>query len=120
MTMTETKLQNLNYDTQRRTGWYLSRLAALPSMRGHGAFNRVVRQNGYRCISCNVVNPHLSVDHIKPKSRYGTNDVDNLQLLCLEDHRKKDNKLKKVRKVKKRLRMERINSVCNIYRTILK
>lgn len=118
--MTAQKLQNLNYDTQRRTGWYLSRLAALPSMRGHGAFNRVVRQNGYRCTSCNVVNPHLSVDHVTPKCKGGTHDVDNLQLLCLFHHRKKDNKLKKVKKVKKRLRMERINSICNVYHTILK
>ncbi len=96
MTMTEQKLQNP--DTQRRTGWYMSRAAGMPSMRSHGAFNRVVRQNGYRCISCNVVNPHLSVDHKLPKIRGGTSETNNLQLLCLEDHRRKDNKARKVKK----------------------
>ena len=66
MTMTEPKLQNLNYDAQRRTGWYLSRLSAFPSMRSHGAFNRVVRQYGYKCAIFNTINPSLSVDHIIP------------------------------------------------------
>jgi 5-methylcytosine-specific restriction endonuclease McrA len=45
-----------------------------------------------------IVNPFLSVDHITPKSKGGTYDVSNLQLLCLADHRQKDNALKKVKK----------------------
>ena len=44
-----------------------------------------------------IVNPFLTVDHVRPKSRGGTNDIDNLQLLCLADHRKKDNKVRKVK-----------------------
>lgn len=87
MTMTEQKLQNINYDTQRRTGWYLNRLTAFLSMTSHGKFNRVVRQFGYRCAICNTINPHLTIDHKLPKVRGGTSDTDNLQLLCLQDHR---------------------------------
>ncbi len=97
MTMTEQKLQNLNYDTQRRTGWYLSRLSAFPSMRSHGAFNRVVSSKGYRCAVCSTINPSLSVDHILSRAKGGTHDVSNLQLLCLMHHRKKDNALRKVK-----------------------
>ena len=100
MTMTETKLQKLSlaFGQQKQSGWYLSRLTAYPSMRSHGAFNRLVRQHGYRCFVCNVVNPHLSTDHIFPKVRGGTSDIDNLQLICLSDHRQKDNALRKVKK----------------------
>ncbi len=106
MTMTQTKLYMLesemvaknNYRQQIQTGWYFCRLAALPVMRSHGKFDRVVRQFGYKCSKCNTVNPHLTVDHKLSKVRGGTSDTDNLQLLCLEDHRRKDNKLKKVKR----------------------
>jgi predicted restriction endonuclease len=100
MTTTEQKLQKLsmNYGQQKQSGWYLCRLSALPSMRSHGRFNRVVREQGYRCAICNTINPHLTIDHRLPKIRGGTSDIDNLQLLCLEHHRCKDNKLKKVKK----------------------
>lgn len=96
--MTEQKLQKLSYDKQLQTGWYLCRLGGIPGMSSKGAFNRVARAHGYRCFRCNVVNPFLSVDHITPKSKGGTYDVSNLQLLCLADHRQKDNALKKVKK----------------------
>jgi 5-methylcytosine-specific restriction endonuclease McrA len=99
MTMTEQKLQKLsdNYQQQKQTGWYLCRLVGLPAMTSHGKFDRVVRTYGFRCAICNVINPSLSVNHIKPKSRGGESDIDNMQILCLTDHRKKDNKLKKVK-----------------------
>jgi 5-methylcytosine-specific restriction endonuclease McrA len=99
MTMTEQKLQNLkdNYQQQIQTGWYLNRITALPVMRSHGKFDRVVRMFGYKCAACGTINPHLGVDHITPKSRGGESETSNLQLLCLLDHRKKDNKLKKTK-----------------------
>jgi 5-methylcytosine-specific restriction endonuclease McrA len=98
MTMTEQKLQNLTYDKQKQTGWYLSRLGGIPGMSANGRFNRVVRTYGYKCAFCNTINPSLSIDHIIQRVRGGTSDIDNLQLLCLIDHRRKDNKLKKVKK----------------------
>ena len=67
-------------------------------MRSHDKFDRVVRTYGYKCSKCNTVNPHLTVDHKLSKVRGGTSDIDNLQLLCLEDHRRKDNKVRKVKK----------------------
>jgi 5-methylcytosine-specific restriction endonuclease McrA len=71
MTMTEQKLQKLTYDAQNQTGWYLCRLAGLPTMTSHGEFDRVVRKYGYRCALCNTINPSLSIDHIIPNSRGG-------------------------------------------------
>jgi 5-methylcytosine-specific restriction endonuclease McrA len=99
--MTEQKLQNLNDMQQVQTGWYLSRLNALPVMRSHGRFGRTVRTYGYRCAICKTINPHLSIDHIKPRSKGGESDIHNLQLLCLLDHRRKDNKVRKVRKTRR-------------------
>jgi hypothetical protein len=110
MTMTEQKLSTLigNPDGQKAVGWYLSRLGAFPAMTSHARFDRVVRTYGYRCAVCHSINPHLTVDHKLSKMRGGTSDTDNLQLLCLTDHRQKDNALKKVKKSRSH---EDINSV---------
>jgi 5-methylcytosine-specific restriction endonuclease McrA len=62
----------------------LNRLMALPSPTKHNKQNKLFNHaamNGYRCVSCSVVNPFLTVDHIKPKSSGGTHNTDNLQLL---------------------------------------
>jgi 5-methylcytosine-specific restriction endonuclease McrA len=50
---------------------------------------------GYRCRRCNKVFTRLSdfeVDHIKPRSKRGTDRPSNLQLLCKECNRKKSDK----------------------------
>ena len=105
MTMTERSWQklSLNFGQQKQSGWYLSRLTAYPSMRSHGRFNRIVREQGYRCFNCGVVNPFLTIDHIVPTTKGGTSDLDNLQLLCLIHHRNKDSALKKVRRSKEKI-----------------
>jgi 5-methylcytosine-specific restriction endonuclease McrA len=90
--------EELVYPKQRQSGFYLCRLGGLPAMNSHTKFDRVVRTYGYKCSKCNTVNPHLTIDHKLSKVRGGTSDTDNLQLLCLEDHRRKDNKLKKKRR----------------------
>jgi 5-methylcytosine-specific restriction endonuclease McrA len=110
MTMTAQKLSTLtnNPDGQKAVGWYLSRLGALPVMTAHTRFDRVVKMYGYRCAVCRSINPHLTIDHIKCRANGGTSNIENLQLLCLRDHRNKDNHLKKV---KKRKIHEDINSV---------
>ena len=42
---------------------------------------RVFERDGYRCKQCGT-NKHLTVDHINPISRGGSDDFDNLQTLC--------------------------------------
>jgi hypothetical protein len=42
---------------------------------------RVFERNAYRCLNCGT-HMNLTVDHIKPESKGGTLDFDNLQTLC--------------------------------------
>lgn len=54
-------------------------------------YAQLVARDGEQC--CNCGNPiKLHVDHIKPISLGGTNDLDNLQLLCQTCNLKKSNK----------------------------
>lgn len=43
---------------------------------------RVYKKDGYKCVSCGT-SEDLSVDHIHPVSRGGSNDMANLQTMCL-------------------------------------
>ena len=54
----------------------------------------IIRRDGYKCVFCGVGESDgvtLCVDHIRPKSRGGSNSVDNGQTLCYEH-----NTLKKI------------------------
>jgi hypothetical protein len=42
----------------------------------------VFKRDGFACVLCGA-SERLSIDHIKPWSRGGTNAMDNLQTLCL-------------------------------------
>ena len=42
---------------------------------------RVFERDAYRCVHCET-HINLTVDHIKPESKGGTLDFDNLQTLC--------------------------------------
>lgn len=44
-------------------------------------FMALGRRDGFCCQLCNV-STDLKIDHIKPVAKGGTNDLDNLQLLC--------------------------------------
>lgn len=48
--------------------------------------HQVFQRDGYRCRECGATNKQtrLHVDHIKPVSKGGTNDLSNLQTLCEE------------------------------------
>lgn len=41
----------------------------------------VFRRDGYRCVNCDT-DDNLTVDHITPWSKGGSDDLDNLQTLC--------------------------------------
>lgn len=42
---------------------------------------QIIERDGARCYYCGATES-LCVDHIVPRARGGTNDLDNLQLLC--------------------------------------
>ena len=48
----------------------------------------VMGRDENKCRECGSVE-NLEIDHIKPLSRGGTNDIDNLQILCRKHNRKK-------------------------------
>ncbi len=40
------------------------------------------RRDGFECVNCGTPSKDLQIDHKRPLARGGTNDLDNLQLLC--------------------------------------
>lgn len=79
-----------------KNGLYYSRQASMPG-KHHGKqanqrlFTDVVRLQGYRCAKCLCVTKYHTVDHIIPRCKGGTDEISNLQILCLDCHRIKDN-----------------------------
>ena len=54
----------------------------------------IIRRDGYKCVFCGIGESDgvtLCVDHIRPKSRGGSNSVDNGQTLCYEHNILKKN-----------------------------
>lgn len=54
----------------------------------------ILKRDGYRCVVCGRGKKdgiELVVDHIKPKDKGGTNDIDNGQTLCMEHNLMKKN-----------------------------
>jgi len=54
----------------------------------------ILERDGYRCIVCRRGTEdgvELVVDHIKPKDKGGTNDIDNGETLCMEHNLMKKN-----------------------------
>lgn len=45
-------------------------------------FMAIGRRDGFRCASCRNTSNDLQIDHVVPVSKDGSNDLDNLQLLC--------------------------------------
>ncbi len=48
--------------------------------------NRVKKRDGYKCVKCSSTY-RISVDHILPRIKGGSNEDDNLQSLCHDCHR---------------------------------
>jgi len=55
----------------------------------------IFKKYKYRCVECGATNEEtrLEIDHIVPLSKGGTNDVENLQVLCKECNLGKSNNL---------------------------
>ena len=52
---------------------------------------RIRERDGYCCRKCGVAVPSGVVDHIKPLAQGGSNEDENLQLLCKDCHDDKTN-----------------------------
>jgi hypothetical protein len=52
------------------------------SLVGPGLTRIVFDRDGWQCVSCGS-HADLSVDHVTPRSRGGTDDLENLQTMCI-------------------------------------
>ena len=52
----------------------------------------VFERDGYKCVTCGT-SDHLTLDHRIPRSRGGTNELENLQTMCFPCNNRKGNKL---------------------------
>jgi 5-methylcytosine-specific restriction endonuclease McrA len=81
-------------DLEVMGGVYTCRQATMPGKRNKGRyklFNDVAKLHGIKCLQCGIMSPFITLDHIIPRSKGGTDRIENLQILCLRDHRSKDN-----------------------------
>ncbi|MCS6958687.1 MAG: HNH endonuclease [Pseudanabaenaceae cyanobacterium SKYGB_i_bin29] len=51
----------------------------------------VFQRDNYRCCSCGATKD-LTIDHIIPLAKGGTNDISNLQTLCLSCNARKNDR----------------------------
>lgn len=58
---------------------------------------------GYKCLACGEIKP-LTVDHIVPISKGGTNDIGNIQPLCMECNQRKWTRITDYRNAENTLR----------------
>jgi len=60
-----------------------------PTVRNYKTiFNKLLHKYNFSCVHCGT-KENLSIDHIKPVSKGGTDDIDNLQILCKSCNSKK-------------------------------
>jgi len=60
---------------------------------GYTIRNYLLEKWNHRCVYCKKTNIPLEIDHIVPRSRSGTDRVDNLTIACKNCNLKKSNKL---------------------------
>jgi 5-methylcytosine-specific restriction endonuclease McrA len=58
---------------------------------------RLLKKNGYRCYLCHetFLANQLTLDHLKPRSRGGSNKLENLRLACFPCNNRRSDRLKR-------------------------
>lgn len=75
--------------------WLKNKRNRMPKIGSHtwGEWELLKKQYGFRCPSCGRLEPEikLSQDHIIPLSRGGSDNIENIQPLCMSCNSKKHN-----------------------------
>ncbi len=70
----------------------LSRYIRVPMKKIELSRKNIIRRDNYRCQYCGVSSSNLTVDHVIPKSRGGTDSWENLVAACIPCNNKKANR----------------------------
>jgi len=65
------------------------------TLQGYNVKNYLLEKFNRKCVYCGKKNVPLEVEHIIPKSRGGSNRVDNLTISCHNCNQEKDNQTAK-------------------------
>jgi len=90
--LTHISYENVRFDTQLMQNPEISGIEYQQgTLQGYEIREYLLEKFGRKCCYCGKENTPLEVEHIIPKSRGGTNRVDNLCLACRECNQKKGN-----------------------------
>lgn len=80
-------------ETRRRSRPELPAKRMYVSANYAALFVSIGRRDGFGCAACGEPSPDLQIDHIVPLVEGGSNDFDNLQLLCARCNATKSDKV---------------------------
>ena len=90
--LTHISYENVKFDTQLMQNPEISGIEYQQgTLQGYEIREYLLEKFGRKCCYCGKENIPLEIEHIIPKSRGGTNRVDNLCLSCRECNQKKGN-----------------------------
>jgi len=90
--LTHISYENVKFDTQLMQNPEISGIEYQQgTLQGYEIREYLLEKFGRKCCYCSKENIPLEIEHIIPKSRGGTNRVDNLCLSCRECNQKKGN-----------------------------
>lgn len=90
--LTHISYENVKFDTQLMQNPEISGIEYQQgTLQGYEVREYLLEKFGRKCCYCGKENTPLEVEHIIPKSRGGTNRIDNLCLACHECNQKKGN-----------------------------
>lgn len=86
-------VENVKFDTQKmENAEILGVEYQQGTLQGYTVREYILEKFNRKCIYCGKKNVPLEVEHIVPKSRGGSNRIDNLALSCVECNREKGNR----------------------------
>lgn len=91
--ITAISYENVKFDTQLLRNPEISGIEYQQgTLQGYEVREYLLEKFGRKCVYCGATNVPLEIDHVIPKSRGGTDRIDNLVIACHECNQKKGNK----------------------------